>query len=229
MDFADELKTIDICAIGPLRVTAALVKAQKLQAEGKIIFITSQGGSIEWRDVQCPSGGDYGHHMSKAGHTPRARARPPTLSPPAFASHPPSAHADPAARARPYHCQPPCHATPRRTAAPPHYAPQAAANMGAKLAANELKDKYAVGIFHPGFNKTGMTAKCEPPPARPPRARTPRCPSAALRRPFPPRSPFKCVAARLRARVRRTEGTRTSGRSRAPWTPPSGPSECCTR
>jgi hypothetical protein len=26
----------------------------------------SIGGSIGWRDVQCPNGGDYGHHMSKA-------------------------------------------------------------------------------------------------------------------------------------------------------------------
>lgn len=29
-------------------------------------MITSQGGSIAWRTVQNPSGGDYGHHMSKA-------------------------------------------------------------------------------------------------------------------------------------------------------------------
>ena len=101
MDFADEMKTIDICAVGPLRVTNALWHAQKIKSpDGKIIFITSQGGSIGWRDVQCPDGGDYGHHMSKA-----------------------------------------------------------AANMGAKLVANELKGKAIVGILHPGFNKTGMTSK----------------------------------------------------------------------
>ena len=29
-------------------------------------MITSQGGSITWRDVQNPTGEDYGHHMSKA-------------------------------------------------------------------------------------------------------------------------------------------------------------------
>eukprot|EP00494_Astrolonche_serrata_P014213 UN14345 len=29
-------------------------------------MITSQGGSINWRDVQNPTGMDYGHHMSKA-------------------------------------------------------------------------------------------------------------------------------------------------------------------
>ena len=67
MDFADEMKTIDICAVGQLRVTNALWHAQKIKSpDGKIVFITSQGGSIGWRDVQCPDGGDYGHHMSKA-------------------------------------------------------------------------------------------------------------------------------------------------------------------
>lgn len=37
---------------------------------------------------------------------------------------------------------------------------KAAANMMAMLLAQELKEKgIAVGILHPGFNKTGMTAK----------------------------------------------------------------------
>ena len=37
---------------------------------------------------------------------------------------------------------------------------RSAANMMAILLAQELKAKgIAVGIFHPGFNKTGMTAK----------------------------------------------------------------------
>ena len=37
---------------------------------------------------------------------------------------------------------------------------KAAANMMAMLLAQEVKKKgIAVGIFHPGFNKTGMTAK----------------------------------------------------------------------
>lgn len=101
MDFEDEMKTIDICAVGPLRITNALWHGQKIQSpNGKIIFITSQGGSIQWRDTQCPDGGDYGHHMSKA-----------------------------------------------------------AANMAAKLVANELKGKALVGILHPGFNRTEMTSK----------------------------------------------------------------------
>ena len=28
-------------------------------------MITSQGGSVEWRFTQNPTGHDYGHHMSK--------------------------------------------------------------------------------------------------------------------------------------------------------------------
>lgn len=66
LDFPDELKTIDICALGPLRVSQSLVNSGLLKSGSKIIMITSQGGSISWRNVQCPCGGDYGHHMSKA-------------------------------------------------------------------------------------------------------------------------------------------------------------------
>jgi hypothetical protein len=63
LDFADELKTIDICACGPLRVTAALINGGLLKAGSKVIMITSQGGSVSWRTVQNPLGGDYGHHV----------------------------------------------------------------------------------------------------------------------------------------------------------------------
>jgi len=63
-------------------------------------MITSQGGSLAWRAVQSPNGGDYGHHMSKA-----------------------------------------------------------AANMASVLLANEMRGKLCVGILHPGFNRTEMTAK----------------------------------------------------------------------
>ena len=102
LNFDEELKMIDICAIGPLRVTAALHNAGKIKAPGgKVAMITSQGGSIAWRTTQNPTGGDYGHHMSKA-----------------------------------------------------------AANMMGVLLAQELKGAgVAVGILHPGFNKTDMTAK----------------------------------------------------------------------
>jgi NAD(P)-dependent dehydrogenase (short-subunit alcohol dehydrogenase family) len=101
MAFDEEMKMIDICAVGPLRVSNALFRAGKITKGGKIAMVTSQGGSVTWREVQNPSGGDYGHHMSKA-----------------------------------------------------------AANMGAKLLAQELKHEgIMVQVLHPGFNKTDMTAK----------------------------------------------------------------------
>ncbi|GKY99324.1 hypothetical protein MPSEU_000887500 [Mayamaea pseudoterrestris] len=101
LNFPEQIKTIDICACGPLRVASGLLNGNLLKEGSKIIMITSQGGSISWRPVQNPKGTDYGHHMSKA-----------------------------------------------------------AANMMAVLLSLEVKDKgIAVGIFHPGFNKTGMTAK----------------------------------------------------------------------
>jgi short-subunit dehydrogenase len=66
LNFAEELKMIDICAVGPLRITSALVNAKLLSSQAKVVCITSQGGSIGWRFTQNPNGHDYGHHMSKA-------------------------------------------------------------------------------------------------------------------------------------------------------------------
>lgn len=101
LNFKEELKMIDICALGPLRVSANLYQNGLLKEGSVIAMITSQGGSISWRTTQNPTGGDYGHHMSKA-----------------------------------------------------------AANMMSVLLSQEFKDKnIAVGILHPGFNKTDMTAK----------------------------------------------------------------------
>eukprot|EP00182_Erythrolobus_australicus_P005842 CAMPEP_0185831308 /NCGR_PEP_ID=MMETSP1353-20130828/1412_1 /TAXON_ID=1077150 /ORGANISM="Erythrolobus australicus, Strain CCMP3124" /LENGTH=293 /DNA_ID=CAMNT_0028529357 /DNA_START=89 /DNA_END=970 /DNA_ORIENTATION=+ len=101
LDFSKEVKTIDICAVGMIRATAALAHAGKLKEGSKVILITSQSGSVAWRDVQSLTGGDYGHHMSKA-----------------------------------------------------------AANMAGKLMAHELKSRgIIVSLFHPGFNRTEMTAK----------------------------------------------------------------------
>ena len=57
---------VPVCAVGMLRVTNAVYQSGSLQAGSKVVMITSQGGSIQWRDVQCPNGGDYGHHMSKS-------------------------------------------------------------------------------------------------------------------------------------------------------------------
>lgn len=66
LNFEEEIKMIDICAIGPLRITSALYNNGLLPKGSKVAMITSQGGSIGWRTVQNPEGQDYGHHMSKA-------------------------------------------------------------------------------------------------------------------------------------------------------------------
>lgn len=101
MNFKEQLKMIDICACGPLRVTASVFNGGLLQKDAVVAMITSQGGSVGWRTTQNPDGGDYGHHMSKS-----------------------------------------------------------AANMGSVLLAQEFKKHgVAVGVLHPGFNKTEMTAK----------------------------------------------------------------------
>jgi NAD(P)-dependent dehydrogenase (short-subunit alcohol dehydrogenase family) len=68
LDFESQLKTINISAVGQLRIASALYNAKLLkEGSSKIINITSQGGSVSWRFTQNASvGGDYGHHMSKA-------------------------------------------------------------------------------------------------------------------------------------------------------------------
>lgn len=67
LNFDEQLKQINICALGPLRVNAAAVNAKALAADAKLAIITSQAGSCEWRTTQNKDdGGDYGHHMSRA-------------------------------------------------------------------------------------------------------------------------------------------------------------------
>lgn len=66
LNFEEELKMIDICAVGPLRITAALQQAGAFAPNAKVAMITSQGGSISWIPTRNPEGTDYGHHMSKA-------------------------------------------------------------------------------------------------------------------------------------------------------------------
>jgi short-subunit dehydrogenase len=63
LDFAEELKMINICALGPMRVSSSLVNGGLMKEGSKIIMITSQGGAIGWRPTQNPDGGDYGHHV----------------------------------------------------------------------------------------------------------------------------------------------------------------------
>lgn len=69
LNFQHQLIQIDVCAVGPLRISSALYKAGKLPAnKSKVIIISSQAGSCEWRFTQNQPGGDmnYGHHMSRA-------------------------------------------------------------------------------------------------------------------------------------------------------------------
>ena len=45
----------------------ALINAKALAEGAKLVSITSQAGSAEWRSTQNKdTGGDYGHHMSRA-------------------------------------------------------------------------------------------------------------------------------------------------------------------
>ena len=73
LNFEEQIKTIDICACGPLRVSASLINGGMLKEGSKIIMITSQGGSVTWRTVQNPTGHDYGHHVSAFIYCTRQR------------------------------------------------------------------------------------------------------------------------------------------------------------
>jgi len=73
LNFPQQILQIDICALGPLRITSSLYKAKLIKPGGKVIIITSQAGSCEWRFTQNPTPtpgeefhGNYGHHMSRA-------------------------------------------------------------------------------------------------------------------------------------------------------------------
>ena len=67
LNFDEQMKQINICALGPLRVNSACVSSGALSDGAKLVIITSQAGSAEWRSTQNKDeGGDYGHHMSRA-------------------------------------------------------------------------------------------------------------------------------------------------------------------
>lgn len=67
LNFDEQMKQIDICGMGPLRVNNALIQNGALADNAKLVTITSQAGSVEWRTTQNKDkGGDYGHHMSRA-------------------------------------------------------------------------------------------------------------------------------------------------------------------
>jgi hypothetical protein len=59
LNFKEELKMINICALGPLRVSANLHNNGLIKEGSSIAIITSQGGSIDWRTTQNPTGKKY--------------------------------------------------------------------------------------------------------------------------------------------------------------------------
>lgn len=139
---------IDICALGSLRVTAALWNANKLRRDGscKIIMITSQGGSIAWRKTQNAPGPDFAGNYGTI-----------LLS---------------AASYYIYLCIIPLFGIYMfffykyrlifffsLIYNQGHHMSKAANNMMGKLVALELKNKAQVAVLHPGFNRTDMTAK----------------------------------------------------------------------
>lgn len=62
LDFADMLETYNVNALGPLRVTAALLERIKASKGKRVIHVTSGMGSI----AENTMGGAYGYRMSKA-------------------------------------------------------------------------------------------------------------------------------------------------------------------
>jgi len=61
----DEVKMYTISAIGPVFLVHHLVKAGALAKGAKIIFVSSESGSITLRH-ESEGGGNYGHHASKS-------------------------------------------------------------------------------------------------------------------------------------------------------------------
>ena len=57
--------SLQICAVAPVFLVSALVKASSFAKDAKLILLTSEGGSITLR-TQKEGGGMFGHHGSKA-------------------------------------------------------------------------------------------------------------------------------------------------------------------
>lgn len=64
-DWKAQLDMYKICTIGPLFCLTALASSGLLAADAKIIFLTSEAGSLKIR-TESEGGGMYGHHGSKA-------------------------------------------------------------------------------------------------------------------------------------------------------------------
>ncbi|ORY16408.1 hypothetical protein BCR34DRAFT_597695 [Clohesyomyces aquaticus] len=65
--FADQEKMYKICAIGPTILITGLANDSKtlLDAKSKVLFVSSESGSITLRH-ESEGGGNYGHHASKS-------------------------------------------------------------------------------------------------------------------------------------------------------------------
>lgn len=77
LDTDDALKTYSINALGPLRVTSALLPQLRQGKVKKVLHVTSGMGSID----DNTSGGAYGYRMSKAGLNMGSRSMAADLKP----------------------------------------------------------------------------------------------------------------------------------------------------
>lgn len=64
-DWQAQIDMYKICTIGPLFCLTALASSGLLAKDAKIIYLTSEAGSLKIR-TQSEGGGMYGHHGSKA-------------------------------------------------------------------------------------------------------------------------------------------------------------------
>jgi len=62
---SEQRKMLEVCAIAPVFIFSELLRQKHITSGSKILFITSEGGSIGLRTLK-EGGANYGHHMSKA-------------------------------------------------------------------------------------------------------------------------------------------------------------------
>ncbi|SGY25616.1 BQ5605_C018g08648 [Microbotryum silenes-dioicae] len=65
LDWEEMNKMFQICAIAPAFIVGELVKQGSIRQGGKVVLVTTEGGSIRLRTRE-EGGGNYGHHASKA-------------------------------------------------------------------------------------------------------------------------------------------------------------------
>ncbi|SCV73695.1 BQ2448_6125 [Microbotryum intermedium] len=65
LDWDEMTKMVQICAIAPVFVVGELMQQASIRKGGKIMLVTTEGGSIGLRTKE-EGGGNYGHHASKA-------------------------------------------------------------------------------------------------------------------------------------------------------------------